>query len=173
MRNDLRASIEERLGKIIDLAEKRAKATKRIEDRIEELQKKLLAERQKLFDKCQPFNDQILGLNEELMDLAWSNQESLTTTEVKTAKFTNGEIRFRTNPPMVEIVDDALAVEELKEHKLLHLIYSLPDKTKILAEPESVDDLQTISVVQRKRLEIEALGCKVYTCYPLETQVKA
>lgn len=159
----LRRKIDEWLGKIADCNQRKKKATKKLEDQLAALETQVGELRKKLAEKSEPFDREIAEYYPKVETLAWSHKDELITSQMKTASFPNGELRFRTNPKKVEILNPDLAVQELKEHKLFELICEEPNRSKILSDPEAMDDLQTISIVQNERLEIQPIGCPTIT----------
>lgn len=98
-------------------------------------------------------NAEIESLFEALHAWAAANRDTLCPGRAKTAKLPSGELSWRVAPPSVRITQPDVVVERLKAAGLTEFVRTKEDvdKTRVLAQPERVEHIKGIAIVQTEQ----------------------
>lgn len=110
-----------------------------------------------------PLNLEIETVFSALHAWAEANRDMLCPGRLKTAKLASGEISWRTTPPSVRIAQPDVVMERLKGmglHDFIRVREEV-DKTRILAEPQRVDAVKGISLVQREEFVAKPFSTEI------------
>lgn len=149
-RDITREEAEFLLSKIGAMQRTLQRLTLDLDDRIAQLKERGAGERAAI-------EAEIESLADKLQAWAEQNREELCKDGRKTVRLATGEIGWRMDPPSVRIRNVEMTLSKLKELRLKKFIRTKEeiDKQAILAEPEAVVTIATITLVQAEKFAIK------------------